>query len=302
MRMPKRQGLSVLCCALLALGAGCSDQTPPAPAPSSSVSPGSMFQHGVNIATKFDQPGFNYEDPKTQKKAGFETDLADFLDRELDFPDISLNPKSSDRREDVLQKGTYQLVIATYSITDDREKVVDFAGPYMENYQGLLVRTGDQRITSDTKTAAKKVICTALGSTSAPGSSKQKKKHSALLPGAEILALRDYSECVERLRNGSIDAVWTDLLILYGFMELYDDVRVVEDLKLGAPQRYGIGIGEGQDQDCHKIAEALRQFLSSGWHQSFSSHFPRLVSEDKQFEQHYKPHPADIEKYSCLPD
>lgn len=305
MRTLARLACAAVCGSLLLATACDSQNDPPAKAPTPTGAPTrpSIFDNGVNIAVKFDQPGFNYEDPETQNKAGFETDLAYFLDREIGFPDISLNDEPSRRRETVLTKGTAQLVIATYSITTEREELVDFAGPYIETKQGLLVRKDDTSITSREDTAGK-LICTAEGSVSAPNSPSPEleKRLDALLPDARIDVRDNYSACVAQLRAENIDAVWTDKLILYGFMELYDDVEVVPQIELGSPERYGIGIQEGRSGDCEKVAQALRIFLTAEWRKSFQAHFPNLTERDPQFEQHFKPDPADIDRYSCRED
>ena len=39
------------------------------------------------------------------------------------------------------------MIFATYSITDERKKTVDFAGPYFVAGQDLLVRADDNSIT-----------------------------------------------------------------------------------------------------------------------------------------------------------
>jgi glutamate transport system substrate-binding protein len=275
-------------------GSGEEDPEPSTPSPQ----PSSLFDRGINIAAKFDQPGFNYK--TSQKYAGFEKDLADFLSGQLHFPDMRLNEEPSIRREEVLTKGTAQLVIATYSITDEREKKVDFAGPYVETKQGMLVRKDDDRIDSR-DTAAGKTICTAAGSTADEESAK--KKLAELLPKTRIETRKNYSECVQLLQDHNIDAVWTDLAILYGYMERYDDVEVVKNLEIGAPQLYGVGIQDGSEKDCEKLAGKLRLFVGSPrWRESFENHFPELTKKDKDFEQHFKPDPADIDDYSCRDD
>jgi glutamate transport system substrate-binding protein len=304
MRPILRLACAAVCGMLLLVTACESKSAPPEPTPGSTSASDqpSIFDSGVNIAVKFDQPGFNYEDFKTQNSAGFETDLAYFLKGKIGFADISLNDEPSKRRETVLTKGTAQLVIATYSITDEREELIDFAGPYLETKQGLLVRE-DSRISSREDTAGK-LICTVEGSVSSPSSPAPdtKERLDALLPEAHTVPRDGYSACVAELRAGNFDAVWTDKLILHGFAERHDDVKVVRQIELGAAQRYGVGIREGRNQDCDKVAEALRTFLTSEWRKSFQTHFRQLAERDPQFEQHYKPDPSDIDRYSCKND
>lgn len=212
---------------------GPAPQPPPTSSPAEEKEKDSIFDSAVRVAVKYDQPGFNFQDQETRAYAGFEKDLAEYLSSELKFT-MDLKDEPSHRREKVLENGTSQLVIATYSITEDREEQVDFAGPYFQTRQGLLVRAGNKDITSR-ETTAGKVICTVSGSTSAPETSGAGKKLAQLLPKARVDLRDSYSQCVDQLRRGNFDAVWTDRAVLYGFMERYDDIKVVEKLELGSP-------------------------------------------------------------------
>ncbi|MGK5501236.1 transporter substrate-binding domain-containing protein [Streptomyces sp. URMC 125] len=258
---------------------------------------------GVNVAVKYDQPGFNFRDDGTAR-SGFENDLALFLKRALGFKGMAYSDVPSKDREKVLVEGTADLVIATYSITADREKKIDFAGPYLQTRQGLLVRKGDRSI-KEIKDTADKVVCTVEGSTSDGNASVPsiRKQLRTLMPEAVVDLRTDYSDCVARLEAGEVHAVWTDLAVLYGFMEHHKGVEVVENLEIGSPQRYGIGVQEGREEQCRQIAEKLRDFLNSpDWGGYFKYHFSGLAGRDPEFEQKHKPNPEDIDKYSCLDD
>ncbi len=89
-----------------------------------------------------------------------------------------------------------------------------------------------------------------------------------------------------------------------GTVERYNDIKVVEKLELGSPQRYGVGLQEGREGDCRKIADALRRFLGTDqdWRNAFRSHFPGPAKEDPDFEQHDKPAPETVDDYSCSDD
>lgn len=300
-------------CGALTLTAACTaDRDAGGPSPGVSDEPSSaaarqkpsILARGVNIGVKYDQPGFNVEDGDTRHHAGFENDLANFLGKEMKFEGMAFNDIPSKDREKVLREGTAELVIATYSITDDRDEEIDFAGPYFQTRQGLLVRDEDRSIDSREKTAGK-VVCTVQGSTSDTRDSKPstRKQLARLLPEAGVHLQEDYSDCVQQLRAGNVDAVWTDQAVLYGFVERHDDVRVVEGLEIGSPQLYGVGIQEGAEEDCRRVAEKLREFITSArWRESFRNHFPKLAAADEQFEQHYKPAVSDVDAYSCSDD
>ena len=62
----------------------------------------------------------------------------------------------------LLENGDVDLVVSTFSITDDRKKQVDFAGPYFVAHQDLLVRRNEDRITGP-DTLNGKVLCSVTG-------------------------------------------------------------------------------------------------------------------------------------------
>ncbi|MEV1064336.1 transporter substrate-binding domain-containing protein [Streptomyces sp. NPDC050263] len=249
----------------------------------------------LDIGVKIDQPGFNQLDTSAHEYAGFEKELADFLGERIGFePDLEDAPSKD--REKELAKGSVQLVIATYSITDWRLEQIDFVGPYLQTEQGLLVRAGYKQI-KDRKDTAGKEICTVEGSTSKAGPNNPLDKDAIILDDAE-----DYNACVQRLRDGNVDAVWTDRAILFGFAEIYDDVRVVDKIVVGKKQMYGIGLAKHNPAMCRRLQGALREFMKEEWYSHFRQRFPRLVQADPKFDTTYKPAADDIDTYTqCTP-
>ncbi|MGY1502972.1 transporter substrate-binding domain-containing protein [Streptomyces sp. QTS52] len=254
-----------------------------------------LFPSTVYIGVKIDQPGFNVLNAKAHGYAGFEKQLADFLGRNLNFSPELVDILTADR-EKKLMKGSVQLVIATYSITPERLKMIDFVGPYLKTEQGLLVRDGDSRIKKK-EDAAGKDICTVQGSTSMPDEDNENK--NPLHKDANFKYKKDYKACVDSLIAHNVDAVWTDKAILYGFTE-GNDVQVVEDIEVGKEQLYGIGIAKGHPEQCKALVVQLKKFLETEWYLNFKPRFPNLVRKDQDFESNYKPSEDDVSTYtSC---
>ena len=65
-------------------------------------------------------------------------------------------------RESLLTSGEVDLILSTYSITDERKQKVDFAGPYFEAHQDLLVRRNEEEITGP-ETLNGRVLCSVAG-------------------------------------------------------------------------------------------------------------------------------------------
>lgn len=218
----------------------------------------------VKIGVKYDQPGVGFKSAASDTPSGFDPAMGKILAAKLGIAadDIEWVETVSANREPFLQNGTVDFVIASYSITDDRRKVVGQAGPYYVTGQSLLVAKDDDSINGADDLKGKKV-CSVTGSTSIETVEKEF--------GATPAGFDTYSECVDQLLNGSVDAVTTDAAILLGYAaENPDELKVV-----GEPfseERYGIGYGKDHPELCEFINESLTSAFEDGtWKEAFDS-------------------------------
>src|SRR5690606_31391881 len=132
----------------------------------------------------------------------------------VDHPKVTWRETPSARREAMIDNGEVDLIAATYSITSARAKKVSFGGPYLQPYQGLLVRADDNSITQLEDLDNGKKLCSVTGSTSA-------QNVKAQLPTVQLQEYDSYSACVEALRRGKVDALTTDEAILAGYSNFW---------------------------------------------------------------------------------
>lgn len=272
------------------------ESTSAAPSASPSQSPSDWTApKTLVIGAKIDQPGFNWFDNSAHAYAGFEKELADFLGEKIGFEPTFIDV-TSEEREKKLIEGPAQLVIATYSITDKRKEVIDFAGPYLKTRQGLLVRADDTEI-KEAKDTAHKQICTVRGSTSKAGKDNPLDKDAVINDD-----YKDYDACVKQLRNGNVAGVWTDRAILFGFAQRYPDTRVVDKINVGKYQLYGIGLPKHNKPMCEALKEALKAFVKDEWLSNFTERFRNLVQAEPDAETLYRTDEDDIDTHSqCTP-
>ncbi|MCD8205867.1 MAG: transporter substrate-binding domain-containing protein [Clostridia bacterium] len=106
--------------------------------------PGTVFKVGV----KDDVKGFGYRDHVTGVYSGLEIELAGMIYEELnesddfDYESVAYIGVLPDDREEYLQSGIVDCVIATYTRTEMRENDVDFSEAYYTDYVGVLM-SGD---------------------------------------------------------------------------------------------------------------------------------------------------------------
>ena len=195
---------------------------------------------GPIIGVKEDQPNLGYLDVTTGERSGFDIEIARWIAASLGFEegDITYEPIASANREQALVNGDIDYYVGTYSITDSRKEQIDFAGPYFVTGQGFLVGA-DSEMTevNDVSDFNGMTVCSATGSTPI-----QNIKDN--FPEIKTAEYDIYSQCVEDLISGKVDAVTTDAAILIGYAaQNPDELKVLDGLF--TEERYGVGIPKG---------------------------------------------------------
>ncbi|CAM3628559.1 glutamate ABC transporter substrate-binding protein [Smaragdicoccus niigatensis] len=218
----------------------------------------------LTIGIKFDQPGLGQRNPDGTY-SGFDVEVAKYVAGKLGVqPDyITFKESPSAQRETLIQNGEVDFIVATYSITDKRKEKVSFAGPYFVAGQSLLVKADNVDITGPESLNNGKKLCSVTGSTSAQ---KVKEKFAK---DVQLQEFDTYSACVEALRNGAIDAVTTDDIILAGYSaQSPGDFKVVG--KPFSTENYGIGLAKDNTELRNKINDAIEAMIADGsWKKAF---------------------------------
>lgn len=195
---------------------------------------------GPIIGVKEDQPNLGYLDVTTGERSGFDIEISRWIAASLGFEesDITYEPIASANREQALVNGDIDYYVGTYSITDSRKEQIEFAGPYFVTGQGFLV-SADSEMTevNDVSDFNGMTVCSATGST--PISNIKENYPEINTEEYDI-----YSQCVDDLLNGKVDAVTTDAAILIGYAaQDPDNLKVLDGLF--TEERYGVGIPKG---------------------------------------------------------
>jgi glutamate transport system substrate-binding protein len=216
----------------------------------------------VVVGIKFTQPGLGVKNADGTY-SGFDVEVAKYVAKELgvDPANIQFVEANSAQREDLIAKGQVDYIVATYSITDARKEKVNFAGPYFIAHQDLLVKSDNTDITGP-EAMSGKILCSVTGSTSAQ---KIKDKYAA---DVALQEYPTYSDCVDALLTGSIDAVTTDDVILAGFAAQHPgELKVVG--KGFSDENYGIGLAKGDAAGTAAVNAAIAKMIADGsWKQA----------------------------------
>ena len=188
-------------------------------------------------------PVFSLEDATTGEVSGFDTAIGQVLARYIIGGTndartlLDITQVTSDTREVVLGNGSVQAVIATYTITPERAKKIDFAGPYYSSGQAVLVRADESKITGVSDLAGVKVAVQS-------GSSSIKALQEAA-PKAEQTPFNDHNTCLSALETRQVDAYVVDEWLLRSAMQGSDAFKIVGEPFTQDP--YGIGLPQGSD-------------------------------------------------------
>ena len=210
----------------------------------------------IRIGIKFDQPGLGFK--KNGTYVGFDVDVAKYIARKLGYSEDQIVWKEapSKQREAMLQNGDGDFIVATYSITDERKRVVSFAGPYFVAGQDLLVRKDEKGIDGPEDLNGKR-LCSVTGSTSAV-TVKEKFANEV-----QLMEQPGYAECATALFSGIVDAVTTDDIILAGLASASRGrLRVVG--KPFTQEYYGVGIKKGNTKLARNINNAISEMIKDG--------------------------------------
>ncbi|MFI5888705.1 glutamate ABC transporter substrate-binding protein [Actinoplanes sp. NPDC051513] len=210
----------------------------------------------LTFGVKADQPGLGLQTGSTY--TGFDIEISKIIAKGLGVPESGITWKTtvSANREPYIQQGQVDVVVATYTINDERKQKVNFAGPYFVAGQDLLVPVSST-ITGPEALAGKKV-CSVSGSTPA-------KRIQTDYKDAQLQQFDSYSKCVTALAGGQVDAVTTDDIILAGYaaQEQYaGKFKVVG--KPFSTEPYGIGVKKEDTAGCNKINEILKAAAADG--------------------------------------
>ena len=233
---------------------------------------GRIQQEGrITIGVKYDVPPFGFRNPQTGDVEGFDVELGRAIASELGVEPRFIEA-ISDNRIPFLQDGTADLIISTMTINAERDQEIDFSTPYYIA-RGRILVPQDSQIQGVEGLAGERV-CTALGSTYEETIREQ-------APQADLRLVDSYSECLELVQNGAVDAVSTDDVILTGMIIQDETLKLVGEELTTEP--YGVGIRQGNRELKQFVDGVVDRYKQDGrWAQSYQRWVGQYTNQEQE--------------------
>lgn len=188
--------------------------------------------------------------------SGVSVDLAYALGEYLGRP-VQIENVNWDGLIPSLQTGKVDVVISSMTITDERQKVVDFSIPYAHSYLGLLVNNNANVNQVEDLNQAGKVVDVKKGTTGNIYATKN-------LSNATVNALSSENACVTEVTQGKADAFIYDQLTIYRQNQLNPDTTKALLIPFQDSESWGMAINKGNDELLTQINSFIETYKGQG--------------------------------------
>lgn len=175
------------------------------------------------VGIRNDAPPFGFKD-KNGFTVGYDADLARLIAKGIlgDEKKVEFVPVTASNRIMKLNSGEVDCLIATMSITTQRQQFLNFSTPYYMAGQAILVRSSSKATSLRDFTGKKLIIV--FGSTS-------EKNLRSNVPEVTVIGYKTYNDAYNALKNGKADGIVADDTVLLGFSTNDKSVKLL-------PKRY----------------------------------------------------------------
>lgn len=207
---------------------------------------------GEALTVGSDIPYPPFEQGKPGEYTGFDIELMEAIGEKIgrtpEFQDTSFETIFRD-----VQQGKFEAVISAATITEEREKAVDFSNPYYLSEQAVLVQEG-----SDVKSLEDLEGQTVAVQQGTTGQELAKEE----LGDSEVRPFPEGPDAVNALKAGTVEGVIIDAPVAQNAVEKSGGVEIAE--KVPTEEEYGIAVAQGETELLEEINMGLEEVLDDG--------------------------------------
>jgi ABC-type amino acid transport substrate-binding protein len=207
---------------------------------------------GESLTVGSDIPYPPFEQGKPGNYTGFDVELLEAvgksIGREVEFEDTSFDTIFLD-----LARGNFDVAASAATITDEREKTVDFTNPYYISEQAILVEEGGE-IDSVEKLAGT-TIGVQQGTT---GQEFVEEEGDA----GELRKYPQGPDAVSALENGTVEAVVIDIPVAENAVNAGQGLEI--STAIPTEEEYGFAVAQGDTELLEELNEGLKEVIDDG--------------------------------------
>jgi polar amino acid transport system substrate-binding protein len=226
----------------------------------------SVIEEGkLTVCTHLPYEPFQYKEGG--EIVGFDVDLMDLVAKELGVEQTIVNtPFETIETGQAMNTAKCDIAAAGMTITEERQKVIDFSNPYFNATQALLVKEGSGY--DSLESLKGKTLGVQVGTTG------QQYAEENVPEGVELKVFEDLALELEAVRTGSIDAAINDNSVLYDYVSKNQGLEVSAEFDTG--EQYGFGVAKDQsDELLDVVNETLSKAIEDGTYEKlFKQYFP----------------------------
>ena len=211
----------------------------------------------LTVGVKDDVPGFSRLNPETKQYEGLEIDIARAIAKQILGNESKVNfvPVTAKNRSAFLIQDRVDLVIATFTVTEERKQNYDFSDVYYTDSVGLMVRKSSGIVSF--KDLENKKIGITQGSMTV-----STIKNAAIKEGVFINCVTYPSNQTlkDALNHGEIDAFCIDTSILHGYLD--DSLLILPEHF--DEMKYAVAIKKDNTAVTKQVNKVIRNLIKSG--------------------------------------
>lgn len=221
------------------------------------VAGNAMARDTLRVGTEPTFAPFEFLDTKTKEFSGFDMDLIKAVADKAGY-DVKIMNMGFDALIPALTGGTIDVIASGISITDERQKKVDFTTPYYQSGLSYLTRKADAEKIKTFADLKGKNLAVQIGTTGAT--------YAKNVEGARVSAFNTTSEAFMDLNVKNSDAVVLDRPVLAYFLKTKP--RVAKNLQLSSEvadaEYFGFAVKKGNAELLQKLNAAMEELKKSG--------------------------------------
>ena len=166
----------------------------------------------ITVAVEDAYPPFNFIDEDSGEGIGWDYDVvAEICNRINCVPEFKVS--SWDGIFPAMEAGEYDMLADGVTITEERDKIIDYSIPYVTIGQVLLVDAEETASVDDMKANPEVLIGTQIGTTNEIVAKKN-------FPEEQVQSYEDFGAATLALMAGDVDGVVLDTVAAVGFMDV----------------------------------------------------------------------------------